>query len=327
MPRTFLPEDQQAIMAVVDAEIVAFFQRDFAVYERCWAHEPYIRRLGWCTGGGVNDVRGWTDLSRLVKRLFTDHPEPNPTAEDRLLQNLSIQVGGTMASVTFDHYAPITGDPDLDMPGYSREGRVLQMLEGRWQITYMDYVHQTVEPLRAPMFRVDRKGHVGWMNSSAEKAIRRRAPLRLVGGRLTAQDPRETQAIRAAILQASDRDSALASGRACIPILLRQGDEDVVCVCWVVTEGGGSGSVLVSLNNLTFAQDKLDAASAVFGLSHAQQKLAELIASGHDVVASSGFLGITVNTGKTHLQRIFDKTGVRSQAALVRTLLSIERPE
>ena len=85
--------------------------------------------------------------------------------------------------------------------------------------------------------------------------------------------------------------------------------------------------MLITINNLTFAQDKLDAASDVFGLSRAQQKPAELIASGYDVVASSGLLGITVNTGKTHLQRIFDKTGVRSQAALIRTLLSIERPE
>jgi DNA-binding CsgD family transcriptional regulator len=37
-------------------------------------------------------------------------------------------------------------------------------------------------------------------------------------------------------------------------------------------------------------------------------------------------LGITANTARTHLDRIFDKTGVRTQPALVRALLSVAAP-
>ena len=327
MTREHLTAEERAIMRVVDAEIVAFFQRDFDAFQRCWAHDPGIRRLGWCTGGGINDVRGWGELKRLVTRLFEDHPEINPTAEDRDLQNLVVHVSGAMAFVTFDHYPPDSGDADVALQGFSREGRVLQLIDGAWRHIYFGYAHQTVEPIRAPMFRVDRKGSVGWMNQSAEKMIERGDTLKLIAGRLVARAPRDTQAIRVAIEQAADRDTKLAGGRACIPVLVQRDDEDAVCICWVVTEGAGSGAVLVSINNLTFAQDQLDAASAVFGLSRSQQRLAELITSGYDVVASSGLLGITANTAKTHLQRIFDKTGVRSQAALIRTLLSIDRPE
>ena len=321
MPRDCLNADQQAVMAVVDAELNAYIHRDFETWQRCWAHEPYVRRLGWCTGGGVNDVRGWEDLKRLVQRVFRDFPEPNLVAAARTVQNLAMQVSGTMASITFDHRGP---DPHGEGP--SREGRVLQYLDGAWKIIYLDYVHQTVEPVNAPMFRVDRNGVVGWMNTSGHKAIQRGDVLQLVAGRLVAQEPRNTQAIRAAIKDASERDTRLAGGRAHIPLLL-PGEDGTFCVCWVVTEGAHSGTVLVTLNALTFGHDRLDTASAVFGLSPAQQRLAELIASGHDVAASSELLGITANTGKTHLQRIFDKTGVRSQAALIRTLLSIERPE
>lgn len=322
-----LSEEQRAVMRVVEAEIVAYLKRDFAGFAACWADDPGIRRCGWCTAGGINDVRGWADLARLVRRLFDDHPDPDPTADDRCLQDLVVQVSGDMAFVTFDQSAPDVGNPGIEMQGRSRESRVLRLIDGTWRHIYFGYVHQTVEPIRAPMFRVDRKGTVGWMNTSAEASVRRGDTLRLVTGRLVARQPRETQAIRTAIEQASLRDASLAGGRACIPILIQQGDADEVCVCWVVTEGGGSGAVLVSINNLTFAQDKLDAASAVFGLSRSQQRLAELIATGYDVVASSTLLGVTVNTAKTHLQRIFDKTGVRSQAALIRTLLSIEKPE
>ena len=34
-------------------------------------------------------------------------------------------------------------------------------------------------------------------------------------------------------------------------------------------------------------------------------------------------MGISVNTAKTHLKRMFDKTGVHAQPALVRLLLSV----
>ena len=327
MPRDCLNADQQAVMAVVEDEILAFWQRDFDTYQRCWAHEPYIRRMGWSTGGGIVDIWGWEALSQRVLRMFEDPSPRRQTREEIRLQNLVVQVGGDMAYVTFDQFEPDKSAGVIDRAGWIRKARVLQRLQGGWRLVFLAYINHFAEPLRAPMFRVDRKGTVGWMNQSAEQAVKQGDTFQLIAGRLAARHLKDTQALRAAIQRASDCDDVLETGRATIPILVQQGEEDQVCVAWVVTEGEGSGAVLVSINSLTFAQDKLDAAAAVFGLSRSQQRLAELIATGHDVAASSELLGITANTGKTHLQRIFDKTGVRSQAALVRTLLSIERPE
>ena len=68
------------------------------------------------------------------------------------------------------------------------------------------------------------------------------------------------------------------------------------------------------------------AAREVYGLSPAQVRLARLIVDGQDLAAAADLLGVSVNTLRTQLQRIFDKTGVRSQAALVRALLSAEAP-
>lgn len=47
---------------------------------------------------------------------------------------------------------------------------------------------------------------------------------------------------------------------------------------------------------------------------------------GSIAIAAGLTLAVSVNTLRTQLQRIFDKTGVRSQAALVRSLLSVEAP-
>ena len=71
---------------------------------------------------------------------------------------------------------------------------------------------------------------------------------------------------------------------------------------------------------------RVELAAEIYGLSPAQIRLARLIVDGHDLAAAADALGVSVNTLRTQLQRIFDKTGVRSQSALVRALLSAEAP-
>jgi DNA-binding CsgD family transcriptional regulator len=51
-----------------------------------------------------------------------------------------------------------------------------------------------------------------------------------------------------------------------------------------------------------------------------------LVAEGLSLVDISARMGITANTARTHLNRIFDKTGVRTQPALVRVLLTAMAP-
>lgn len=47
---------------------------------------------------------------------------------------------------------------------------------------------------------------------------------------------------------------------------------------------------------------------------------------GHDLMDAAELLAVCINTVRTQLQRIFDKTGGHSQAALMRTLLSTDPP-
>ena len=93
--------------------------------------------------------------------------------------------------------------------------------------------------------------------------------------------------------------------------------------CWVLLE---DGKALVSFDDAETLVRRIASAREVFGLSPAQTRLARLIVDGHDLAAAAELLGVSVNTLRTQLQRIFDKTGVRSQAALVRVLLSAGAP-
>ena len=68
---------------------------------------------------------------------------------------------------------------------------------------------------------------------------------------------------------------------------------------------------------------RLQLANVVYGLSAAQLRLAREIVGGLALPAAAEKLGISPNTARTHLNRIFEKTGVSNQAALVRCLLTV----
>lgn len=42
-----LNDEKQAIMQLIDKESSAFWEKDFEAFASCWAHEDYIRTMGW----------------------------------------------------------------------------------------------------------------------------------------------------------------------------------------------------------------------------------------------------------------------------------------
>ena len=59
---------------------------------------------------------------------------------------------------------------------------------------------------------------------------------------------------------------------------------------------------------------------AAYGLTPAEARVALLLASGVSGQQMPELLGVTYDTVKTHLRRCFEKTGVHSQAQLMRLL-------
>jgi DNA-binding CsgD family transcriptional regulator len=60
-----------------------------------------------------------------------------------------------------------------------------------------------------------------------------------------------------------------------------------------------------------------------FGLTPAEAELAHEIAKGEGLIACAKALHISRATASTHLQRIFEKTGTKRQAQLVRVILGV----
>ena len=132
--------DAKAIMEVIAAESVAFWDKDFEAWSRCWLHTPYVRVMGWWARGGITVTKGWETLSNRIREVMTENPEPNPTASNVRRENIELRIDGNMAWLTFDQFGEDTGDLQMDMPGLSHETRILEKQDGEWKIVYVNWL-------------------------------------------------------------------------------------------------------------------------------------------------------------------------------------------
>jgi hypothetical protein len=132
--------EKKAIMDVIEAESEAFWKKDFDAYAAHWAHEDYIRTMGWWEAGGVTVVEGWEERARRTKQHMAQSPEENATATQVRRENVNLRIYEDVAWLTFDQYGEDTGDTLMDMPGLSRETRIFEKLDGEWKIVYLGWL-------------------------------------------------------------------------------------------------------------------------------------------------------------------------------------------
>ncbi len=133
-------KEKAAIMSVIEAESAAFWNKDYEKWASCWVQEPYIRTMGWWEGGGVTVVEGWEERQERSKENFRVSPEANPTATKVRRDNINMRVYKDVAWLTFDQYGIDTGDTLMDMPGRSRETRILEKQNDTWKIAYAGWL-------------------------------------------------------------------------------------------------------------------------------------------------------------------------------------------
>ena len=61
----------------------------------------------------------------------------------------------------------------------------------------------------------------------------------------------------------------------------------------------------------------------IYGLTRAESQVAMRVLNGDGLAPIAEELSVSLTTVRTHLQRIFDKTGTHRQAELVRLLLTL----
>ncbi|MEW6248674.1 MAG: hypothetical protein AB1555_18470 [Nitrospirota bacterium] len=243
-------------------------------------------------------------------------------------------------------------------PYEDREVRVLQglfphlkralQIQNRLEraVAERDALRDVADRLRTGMIVCDAHGRIHWANQAGEGLCRRADGLTISKGVLTAAAPDETT--RLARLIHDTVRIAIGDGQAA-----STGSEHAAGGAMLVSRPSGRRSYVLLVGPLRAAGRRLDEqrpAAAVFisdpedtpelpealvvreyGLTPAEWRLAESLLRGQSVKTAADQLRRSHNTARAQLKQIFQKTGTRRQAELIRLLLGhpalADRPE
>jgi DNA-binding CsgD family transcriptional regulator/PAS domain-containing protein len=190
---------------------------------------------------------------------------------------------------------------------------------------------QTLAGLAAPVLLTDKAGRLLFANPRAEDLLAGGTVLRSIRGIVSGTTPMAAKTLADAVARAADGELALGGRGIGIPLSERpeapvaayvlpltsgtmRGTYEDAAVAIFIASGAGASlppeTLLVTLFDLTPAE-----ARVMFSLSGALSR--------HNAAEA---LGMSENTMKTHLSRIFAKTETSSQAELVSLMRSIARP-
>jgi len=318
--------DEAEILDLIHRNRIAVWMHDYEMYADCFVHAPYTTRWNASHINGIFIRSGWDDISQRVREMFEAMPglKIEANAYQTTVENLMLRIHGDVAWALYNQRYPGVPTPvPITNRGLTHEMRLFERHEGRWKIAFMGYLDEDASQRGRRMVLLDPDGRVLWQTEAATRGFETEDDLVIRNGRLRARDRRVDERLQAAIKWAAAQDRGYMLARGALPIVCPAGENMPAKVWWVTTE---SGKIWFSFSDPGLTEIRLSAAAAIFGLSATQQQVATLIANGLPLTDIATQLGITANTARTHLDRIFDKVGVRTQAALVRVLLSTAAP-
>jgi DNA-binding CsgD family transcriptional regulator len=186
-----------------------------------------------------------------------------------------------------------------------------------------------LEHMTVGVIMVTESARVLFMNRTARSMVSRRDGLQVDATGLRALRLRDTATLRAYIAGAAERTArrgTLSGGVFRLPRPLGRAALEIV-VSPVSTEhtwcSGEQAVAAVYITDPGQIPQRLEATmSRMYGLTQAEAKVAALIARGLSGRQAADKLEVSYNTLKTHLKRVFVKTGTNNQGALIRLIVA-----
>lgn len=168
-------------------------------------------------------------------------------------------------------------------------------------------------------------------NRAAEDLLRRCALIVGTGGMLGAVDAVAARELRAAIRLAASDETAI--GRTGLAIRLT-GPETAPVFAHVLPLTGSetrtrlqpTAVAAVFIGSPPEQEDAAEMLATIFDLTPAETRVLAGLVAGLTLAEAAAALGITRETAKSHLDRVFDKTDTRRQSDLVGLALRVRPP-
>lgn len=171
-----------------------------------------------------------------------------------------------------------------------------------------------IDSLSAGVFLIDGDGAIVHANAQARAILASNDMLRAVGGRLLAADSRINLALRDALLAAVLGDVI---GSVALPLTSREGMRHVIRVLPLRASARRAAAVFV--DRATFeAPSCPDIIRRAYRLTPTELRILFAIVDVGGVPQVAAALRVANSTVKTHLSRLFQKTGTSRQADLVK---------
>jgi DNA-binding CsgD family transcriptional regulator/PAS domain-containing protein len=201
-----------------------------------------------------------------------------------------------------------------------RTGKVIDLRQAE-AATFADIL----DGLSPAIFLVDAEGQIVHGNAASRSMLNRGDLLRAVHGRLTAGDTQVDQALHNAIIAAGASNAGSEGKGSAVPLKDPEGGQYVTHVLpLTASEPNKAGKVSTAVAALFVRKAELETAppSEVIGrtykLTPTELRVLCAIVNVGGVRQVAGNLGVADTTVKTHLGRLFEKTGVSRQADLVK---------
>lgn len=191
----------------------------------------------------------------------------------------------------------------------------------------------TLDGLAAGMLLVDAAGRIVHANAEGHLILQADDYLRSVGGRLVARDPKVDQVLADIFATAGNGDAALGIKGIAVPLAARNGASHVAHI--LPLTGGvrrRAGRAYAAAAALFVHKASLNTPSPpeviakTYGLTPTELRVLLAVVEVGGAPEAAQALGVASETVKTHLSRLYHKTGTHRQADLVKLVSGFSSP-
>jgi len=220
---------------------------------------------------------------------------------------------------------------ELLAPHFCRAAAIGKVIEKQKVESAM--LSDTLDGLAAAMFLVDTDARIVHANASGYALLADGGVVKSRLGRLAGPDCGFDRTLRDVCVAADAGDAAVGTKGMAMPLIARDGERWVAHALALTSGGRRQAGIFYSAVAAVFVCKvsldlpfPLETIGDLFGLTPAELRVLTAIVDIGGVPDVAPVLGISERTVKTHLQRIFEKTGTNRQAGLVKLVAGFLNP-
>jgi DNA-binding CsgD family transcriptional regulator len=191
----------------------------------------------------------------------------------------------------------------------------------------------TIDALAAGVFLLQVDGQIAHANASGKAILNEGQLFQEVNGIIQASDLQARATLRAAIADAAQSDSGLGNPGIAIPLISRDSERYVVHILSLTSgarrKTGHLYDAVVAMFVHKASQHRptlIEAVAKQFKLTPSELRVLFAIIEVGGAPQVADVLGISLDTVKTHLKRVFVKTGTKRQVDLVKLVVGYMNP-